>query len=1635
MSYTFEQGKDQIIESVISRIKQRMSPEQALICTDFVFQFYSTVALEDLNELEVEDLYGAAINFWSFIMYRAPNETKIHIYNPEFERHGWQTTHTVVEIITEDMPFLVDSIRVVMNRMNLISHLVIHVGGLCLQRDVKDHHIVGVLPENSPKAPGVSIETPIFIQIDRQTDPNTLAKLHEEIEKTIQDNRAVTEDWQTMRKKVRESIKELDVGAAARDADDIQESKALIHWLEDHHFTFLGVRDYVLKHKRGDAILEPLPDTGLGVLRKELNKPTPIKLSSMTPEALELTLSSRSLVIFKTNTLATVHRGDYTDYVGVKKFNEAGEVIGERRIIGLYTSAAYHTNPKDIPFLRHKVDLVLKHSGYNPNGHTGKVLLNILETYPRDELIQASVDELLEHVLGIYHMQERRRIRLFARTDVYRRFVSCIIYVPKDRFNTQLREAMEKVLAKAFHSTDITFDTRFSESVLARIHFNVRTDPQDKTVWDFKAIEQQLIEVGRSWGDDLQHWVMETFGEENGNRIYATFKNAFPANYIEDFSPKTAVFDIKHVEALSKENPMVMNFYRPLDEQEQYYRLKIYQHDITISLSDVLPIIERLGMRAISERPYVLKYPNGKITFINDFSLEYTHPQSFNIDEIKDLFQNAFAAVWQVEAENDGFNQLVLAARLNWRQVAVLRTYAKYFKQIGMTFSQEYIEAALNNNAFIAEKLIKLFEVRFNPRTNAAREKEFSEQMDDIFMALDSVANLDEDRIIRQYVQTISATIRTNFYQVDANGKSKSYISLKFSSKLIQILPKPLPLYEIFIYSPRFEGLHLRCGKVARGGIRWSDRREDFRTEILGLMKAQQVKNAVIVPQGAKGGFVPKRIPVLATREEIYAEGVACYQDFIRSLLDITDNYKDKEVIKPENVVCYDEDDPYLVVAADKGTASFSDIANAISLEYGFWLGDAFASGGSVGYDHKKMGITARGAWKSVERNFYEMNFDIQSNDFTVIGIGDMAGDVFGNGMLLSRRIKLVAAFNHEHIFVDPNPNPEDSFVERERLFHLPRSTWMDYNNKLISNGGGVFKRTAKSIHVSKEMKQVLGIKVSEIEPNELIRAILRAKVDLLWSAGIGTFVKASSETNSEVGDRTNDATRINAKELRCKVVGEGGNLGVTQLGRIEYSTIGGLIYTDFIDNSGGVNCSDREVNIKILLNSIIMAGDLTLKQRNELLGEMTDEVAALVLRDNYLQARAISLTVSQGLRAIELHSRYINELERSGKIDRTVEFIPDEKLLKERKLLGMGLSKPTVAVLHCYSKALFKVQLLDSDVPEDAYLQTLLVSYFPQPLQGNFSQQMEAHPLKREIIATKLSNIIVNEMGFPFVYRMQEETGAPASAILRAYMIARQLFDIENIFKQIEGLESFITAEKETEILMLYVRLLRRATRWLLRTQRMRLNIGKFVKKYMTEMLELKKAIPSVLGQGNHAHYDEFYNQYIQMGISPSLSHELTITRALFSSLDIIEVATKLETSVSSVAELYFAIGEYLDLAWIRIKIIEHPTENNWESLSREALRDDLDWQQRQLTLGIISIDNKTQDYMTCFDLWKEKHARLIDRWQLMLTELKAMPALNYTMFFVAIRELLDLTQTTVQTSEIPVNTTTVDKKSNKVV
>ncbi|PJD91394.1 MAG: NAD-glutamate dehydrogenase [Legionella sp.] len=1609
MSHLFEEEKNSIIDSVVERIDKKLPKKQAALCGEFVRQFFTTMAVEDLKESSIDDLYGVAINFWSLIKERKPNETKIKIYNPTIEQHGWKNTHTIIELICDDMSFIVDSLRIALKRMNIELYLTIHMGGIRVTRD-QQNHIDQILPRLDESISNSLVEAPILMKIDRQNDPKVIHELERQFHRILIENRAVMDDWTLMREKVCAIAEELKCAPNSISPEEIDETQAFLRWLEDHHFTFIGIRDYELVNEKNETVLKAIPGTGCGVLRDEFSKANIFHVSSMTPQARALMVSPQILVMSKTDTLSSIHRDTYTDYIGVKRFDASGNVIGERRILGLYTSAAYYSNPMHIPFLRHKVASIIQKSLLNPRSHAGRILLNILETLPRDDLIQGTEEELLNISMGVFYMQERRRIRMFARVDVYHRFISCLVYVPKDIFNTDLRHEMQKILVDSFDATDISFSTYFSESVMARINFIVRIDPKKSLDVDFKDIESKLVEVGRSWLDDLYQLLEATYGEEKANQLFSRYKIALPTVYKASFSPRTALIDISHIEELSQSKTLAMSFYRNLDDVPGNYRFKLYRHDVTLPLSDVLPIVEHLGMRAISERPYVLKFADGSVVWVNDFSLHYTPDEQLDIEVINDLFQQAFASIWFKETENDGFNQLIIAASLPCRQIAMLRMYAKYFKQIGFTFSQEYIENSLLAHAHITKKLFQMFDFKFNPEQGKPDLVAYDEVKQSVLTDLDSVSNLDEDKIIRQYIAGIDATLRTNYYQKDADGQSKSYISIKLSSKDIPGMPRPYPMYEIFVYSTRFEAVHLRSSSVARGGLRWSDRREDFRTEVLGLMKAQQVKNAVIVPNGAKGGFVLKQsLGPNATREDILTEGVACYRQFIRGLLDLTDNYVAGSVSKPVDVICYDADDPYLVVAADKGTATFSDIANELSLEYGFWLGDAFASGGSVGYDHKKMGITARGAWESTHRHFYQMGIDIDTTDFRVVGIGDMSGDVFGNGMLLSQHIKLVAAFNHMHIFIDPNPNAEITFVERQRLFQLPRSTWADYDSKLISKGGGVFSRFAKSIDVSPEMKAAFDLKQDKIEPNELLKSILKAKVDLLWNGGIGTYVKSKTESNADVGDRSNDLIRINGKQLRARAVVEGGNLGLTQLGRVEYALNGGLIYTDFIDNSAGVSCSDKEVNIKILLNGVMANGDLTPKQRNALLSKMTDEVAQLVLRENYLQTRSINLSVSLATRANELNIRYINELHRGGKLDRHLEFLPDEKQLNERKAQGKGLTSSEAAVLMCYSKILLKEAILASDVPEDPYLKQFLIRAFPKPLQKKYAEDMQSHPLKREIIATNISNLIINDMGFGFVYRLQTETGALIPIIVRAYMIARSIMGLDTVWNAIEALDNHIKAEDQIKMMTVYVRLLRRITRWFLKMKKhQHLDIEKYVMQYQSQVQELRDVLPDCLGEGYKTRFNTHYEEFLTLGLPQPLALELTRTRELFMAMEIMEVAQEIKVSIAEAAEAFYAVGEFLDLGWLRDQIIIHPTESNWESLSREALRDDCDIQQRQVTLSIFKTKPKDSSFSAHLQVWAARNATQLERWTEMMTLLKTTEKLTFMMFFVVVREFM---------------------------
>lgn len=1599
-----------ILENLLSKAQSRLSVEEEPLFRAFLQQYYAYTTVETLHQRSPEQLVGSALTHWQQAYQRRPGQIKVRVYNPTLEKEGWTSKHTIIQIVTEDKPFLVDSIRIEVNHLGYNIFYSLHIGEVKVIRDLQGQ-LQEVLPLNAEDADR-QVEALVYLEIDKVSEQDTLRTITTKLESVINQVNVVVKDWSAMRAKMESCLQSLEKQAPGYDPQDVSESKDFLRWLIQDHFTFLGCRDYELS--KDHKSLRRVKSSGLGVLREESKSKEEKSLAALPPEARRMAFSPQILVISKTNKKSKIHRPVYPDYIGVKRFNDKGELIGERRFIGLYTSTVYHSDPRYIPLIRRKIQLVLQKSHLPIKGHTGKGLLDILTSLPRDDLFQATPDELAELAFGILQLEDQRVVRLFVRQDTYRRFISCLVYLPKEKLNTDLQKEMEKILVSEFSGIEIGFFPLFGDSNLARIHFLIRTDPKKELHYDVKKIEAQLAAVARSWKEELRQALTEHYGEEHSRDLIKKYSYAFPSGYRDTFPATTAVHDIEHIERLSTERLLEMNFYHPPQESVVPLRFRLYQADKPIILSDVLPVLENMGLRVMNEWPQEILLGDKKRAWINDFGVIPLQADQVDVAQVKEIFQEAFRRIWFGEVENDGFNRLILAAQLTWREVSILRAYTKYLRQIGVPFSQTYIETVVARNAGIARILVKLFKYYFDPRRQGESETSslIASLEKSLQTALDAVLSLDEDRILRCLFEVIHATLRTNYFQKDAEGKPKNWLAIKLNPARITDLPLPRPFYEVFVYSPRVEAVHLRAAKVARGGIRWSDRREDFRTEVLGLMKAQQVKNAVIVPAGAKGGFVCKCLPEGGDREAVMREVIHCYQTFMRGLLDLTDNLQNGELIHPQDVVRYDEDDPYLVVAADKGTASFSDIANSISAEYNFWLGDAFASGGSVGYDHKKMGITARGAWESVKRHGQALGIDPAKDNFTVVGIGDMSGDVFGNGLLLSPHIQLVAAFNHLHIFIDPTPDAEQSFYERQRLFNLPRSSWQDYNPKLISRGGGVFNRLQKSISLSPEIKQLLDIQRDFITPDGLIRAILKAKVDLLWNGGIGTYVKAANERNAEVGDRTNDNLRINGQELRCRIVAEGGNLGLTQLARIEYAQNGGLIFTDFIDNSAGVDCSDHEVNCKILLNAVVAAGKMTLEQRNVLLMEMTDEIAKLVLHDNYCQTRAISLAAVHAQTELEIHRRYIEELEQAGKLDRSLEFLPDEKALLERKALGKGLTSPEIAVLLAYTKMCVKAELLESHALDEEYLTRILESAFPKPLRGRFAEFMQSHSLRREIIATKISNAMVNDMGVTFTFRLKAETGADVASIARAYAIAHQVFGYADLIARTERLPEAISLETRYTLMRQIHRLVRRATRWFLCNHREQLpDILKLVEQFAPSIRVLHEKLPDLLMGEEKEQWAIKVANLQEQGLPMIAAKRMASIDHEYALLDIIEAAQKNNLPLFTVAELYFMINDRFELTWLRSQIMRQTMETLWDTLGRVVLLDDLDIQQRRLTVTILQcVVDYHRDNKVCLEQWEAANPQFMQRWKRFLADLRSTSELKLMMFFVIVRELVHM-------------------------
>lgn len=1604
------------LSKIVQYAKSKLVNEkQSDLFLKFIQLYYSQAWAEDLQARPLSSLFGAALAHWNLIQERKAKELKIQVFNPSDEKEGWRSRYTIIQVVSDDMPFLIDSMRMELNRMGFTIHLLVSAGGMNVVRD-KNQGLTDLMRFDAAEK-NVIHEAPIMMQIDKQTDPLVMSKIIENLRVVLDDVRAAVEDWSSMRDKMRDMIVALQSKSLPQDPAAITESIAFLEWMLANHFTFLGCRDYELDQKRGELVLRLVKGSGLGILRDETRSKMSRNIMELPEKVRRLVLSKDDfLIISKTNTRATVHRPTHTDYIGVKRFNEKGELIGERRFIGLYTSLAYESNPKAIPFLRNKVATVMKRSRFSPKSHAGKDLLHILSTLPRDDLFQATKDELYEISMGILHLQDRRRTRLFLREDAYGRFISCLVYIPRENFNTPLIQRMEEILVKAFDGTSVSYTTQFSDSILARLHFIIRVDPKKPLNYSHRELQDKIIAAGKTWQDAFRDAIMGFYGEERGLGIAHIYKNAFSAAYQEAFEPMMSIPDIEHIEKLNAEHDLEMAFYRSKEADSAAIKFKIYCLGKTFPLSDALPMLENMGLRVIEEVPYrILR--NHTTIWINEFSMNYNMPNSFEVEEVKNIFQDAFYQVWRNQVENDALNKLVLAAQVSAREIALLRAYAKYLQQTNFTFSYAYMAESLVNNPKIAALLVKVFALNFNPEFGVNEREQVASVEEDFFKSLESVASLDQDRILRRFMDLIRATLRTNYYQLDALGVSKSYISLKLDPSRLPELPLPLPKYEIFVYAPHFEAVHLRAAKVARGGIRWSDRREDFRTEVLGLMKAQQVKNAVIVPAGAKGGFIVKRPMAEASREAVLQEGIRCYQDFIQGMLDITDNIRDGKIVSPPKTVCYDDEDPYLVVAADKGTATFSDIANEIAIKNGFWLKDAFASGGSSGYDHKKMGITARGAWVSAERHFQELGINVDETEITVIGIGDMSGDVFGNGLLMSSKLKLVAAFDHLQIFVDPHPEPFSSYEERMRLYNLPRSRWTDYKAELISQGGGVFSRALKSIAITPEMKAVFAITQDVLTPNELIQAILRSPVDLIWNGGIGTFVKSSIETNLQVSDRSNDAIRVNGNELHARVVCEGGNLGFTQLARIEYELSGGRVNTDFIDNSAGVDCSDHEVNIKILLNNIVASGDLTQKQRDELLIRMTDEVSELVLQNNYHQNAAISYAHRHSEHFLNLYIRFIEEQEAKGKLNRDLEFLPSNKVLLERQANRQRMTRPELAILLSYSKIILEEKIRRSSLYKDTYLQRFVKDAFPTPLRKRYSELLLQHPLSREIISTQLSNFLVTNMGITFMHQMVDETGAPTSVIMRAFVASYEIFHMQDFMAEIESLDFKVDPDIQYELTHAITRLVRRGARWFLRNRRKSLDIQATIDHFVGSVDLLFKRLPRLLLGADKTRLEQHRDELVAANVPLELAIKVASARPMYHALNIIEAATSHQADVYQVAVIYFTLVDRLELFWFREQIDKNPVDDRWSVLAKAAFKSDLDWAQRELTIGVLKLDVEAKNMNARVNIWFEKHAGLIDRWHRVLTDLRAATNKDFAILSVALRELSDLAVTSSQT------------------
>jgi glutamate dehydrogenase len=1528
---------------------------------DFVEALFGRVPPEDLRHYSAATLGDLAARAYEHL--RAPrldDRPDVRLLDVEIERNERRREVTILEVVNDNMPFLLDSTLAEILDQGHEPQLVAHPI-LAMERDASGALTCFYGEATSTEPVRTRRESFIHIHLDRIDDEAARVRLGEGLQKVYADVAVAVRDWRTMRESIAAAARTYRAHPPSLAREEVGEAIAFLEWIADENFTLLGVREY--RFAEGDTAADPIEQSGLGLLRdpsvRVLRRGGELVVT--TPELRAFLARPQALIITKANVKSRVHRRVHLDYIGVKLFLPDGRLQGELRIVGLFTSDAYTRATSAVPYLRHKVAKVTARAGFDPASHSGRALQNVLETYPRDELFQIDEDTLYRFALDIMNLSDRPRIRALARIDQFDRFVSVLVFIPKDRYDAGVRRRVGEFLAGIYRGRASAAYPAYPEGLLARTHYIIGRDEGATPIIERAIVEEGIAAIVKTWSDRLAEELANTIGGRRARELAARYGNAFSAGYREAFDAEHGLRDINVLEGLTEARPRAVDLYRREGDPATRINLKLFSLGASLLLSERVPLLENLGFRVVNERTYHVTPPGAdrsRRIWLHDMALERAGGGPIDIAAIERPIEAALLALFRGLAESDAFNTLVIEAGLGWRDVAMVRSLGRYLRQIGVTFTQSYLAAALARHGAIAAKIVALFYGRFDPRqAEASRDERLSSIRAEIEALLRDVTSLEDDRILRRFVNLVEAAVRTNFFQIEKSGQPRATIAFKFNCGRVEALPLPRPIYEIFVHSPRVDGLHLRFGKVARGGIRWSDRPQDFRTEVLGLVKAQQVKNAVIVPVGAKGGFVPKQLPPSSDRQAWLTEGTESYKVFIRTLLELTDNIDGDRIIPPPETVRHDGDDPYLVVAADKGTATFSDIANALSLEKGHWLGDAFASGGSQGYDHKRMGITARGAWEAVKRHFREMDIEIQSQPVLVAGVGDMSGDVFGNGMLLSRTMKLVAAFDHRDIFIDPDPDPERAWAERKRLFDLPRSSWQDYDKAIISEGGGVFPRSSKSIPLSAAARRVLGIDKLQATPDEVMSAILKAEVGLLWFGGIGTYIRCSSETNDQVGDRANDPIRIVGAEVRARVIGEGANLGCTQLGRIEAARMGVRLNTDAIDNSAGVNTSDVEVNIKIALSVPERDGRLDQNDRNRLLAEMTDDVAGLVLRNNYLQTLALSLAERRGAGDLGFARRLMQALELERRLDRGVEFLPDDTALAERARRGEALTRPELAVLLAYAKLSLKDELLASKVPDDPYLGRELARYFPQALRERFPDAIAAHRLRREIIATQLANAIVNRGGPTIVIRLVDQTGADAPTIAAAYAVTRDAFNLADLNEAIDALDGVVPGRLQLTLYAEVQDVLMSRIVWFIRNiDFARCSLEEVVARYRSGIAEIEADLAEALIGRAREDWLARGAALTEQGIPRELAGRIAALQDLVAAPDIVLVAQRTGRPVTETARTHFAVGDIFQLGALSGAARDIAVSEYFDRLALDRSIDALAAAHRKLTAEVAA-------------------------------------------------------------------------------